>query len=192
MGLYIKSYDYDAVGNIKTIKHDSSDQTITGWAQTYNYNEHSQLGGSEPSNRLSSTEVNGTTKNYQYDDNGNMVSVSKLPLLQWNHRNQLKASSKQIVNAGILETTYCVYSEGGQRTRKVTELFVPEGETPKLISERIYLGAGLQIYREYAGDETVKLERETLHINDNVRMVCLVESRTVGSDNNRLVRLFRY
>ncbi|KAH7138741.1 insecticidal toxin complex protein [Dendryphion nanum] len=192
MGLYIESYDYDVVGNIKAMKHDSSDRTMTGWTRTYTYNEPSQLGGPEPNNRLSTTEVNGITESYRYDDKGNMVSMSKLPLLQWNHRNQLEASSKQIVNAGTPETTHYVYSEGGQRVRKVTESFAAEGQAPKLMNERIYLGAGLQIYREYTGDGMMKLERETLHVNDDVGMVCLVESRTVGSADDGLARLFRY
>ena len=192
MGLYIESYDYDSVGNIKAMKHDSTDPTVTGWTRRYTYSESSTLDASVSSNRLSSTEVNGTIGNYRYDDVGNMISMSQLPLLRWNHRNQLEASSKQRVNSGTPETTYYVYSEGGQRTRRVTESFTAEEETPKPMKERIYLGAGLQIYREYASDGTVTLERETLHVNDDIGMVCLVESRTVGSEDDGLARLFRY
>ena len=45
-----------------------------------------------------------------------------LPLMQWDFRDQLQATSQQVVNnGGTPETTYYVYDAGGQRVRKVTE-----------------------------------------------------------------------
>ena len=67
-----------------------------------------------------------------------------LPLMQWDFKDQLQATSQQVViNGGTPEITYYVYDAAGQRVRKVTER---QNGTRK--SERIYLG-GFEIYREY-------------------------------------------
>jgi RHS repeat-associated protein len=50
------------------------------------------------------------------------------------------------------------------------------------MKERLYLG-GFEIYREYRSD-TVKRERETLHIMDDTQRIALVETRTVGAAAN--------
>ena len=192
MANYTESYEYDQVGNFKSVKHDSSDPTVPSWTRTYAYNEVSQLGGPLPSNRISSTTIDTATDTYKYDINGNMMSMSAVPKLSWNHKNQLIASSSQVVNSGTPETTYYVYAASGSRARKVTESFATSDQKPHKTKERIYLGPGFQIYREFDGTGNTSLEREVLHINESAGTVCLVESRTVGSDTDGPQRLFRY
>ena len=100
-----------------------------------------------------------------------------LPLMQWDYRDQLQATSQQVrTDGGTPETTYYVYDAAGQRVRKVTER---QNETRK--DERAYLG-GFEVYRTYDGSGTgVILERETLHVMDDQQRIALVETKTMDN-----------
>lgn len=195
MGTYIERYIYDAVGNILSIQHRGSNPVQPGWTRTYAYHETSQLEAGKVNNRLSSTTIGATTETYRYDGSaglhGNITAMPHLPLMQWDFRDQLRATAQQVVNnGGTPETTWYVYDANGQRVRKVTERQTSELE-PKRIKERIYLG-GFEIYREYENDgDTVKLERETLHIMDAKQRIVLVETKTQGDDDSPS-QLIRY
>ncbi|MGH8537918.1 MAG: RHS repeat-associated core domain-containing protein [Gammaproteobacteria bacterium] len=109
-----------------------------------------------------------------------------LTLMQWDFKDQLQATARQVVNNGTPETTYYVYDGAGQRVRKVTER---QNGTRK--NERTYLG-GFEVYREYGGNGTgVSLERESLHVMDDKQRIALVETRTQGSDGSP-EQLIRY
>ena len=98
-----------------------------------------------------------------------------LPLMQWNFKDELSATSRQVVNAGAPETTYYVYDAGGQRVRKITER-----QNGARKNERFYLG-GFEIYREYGSGAGASLERETLHVMDDKQRIALVETQTIGN-----------
>lgn len=191
MGRYVERYLYDAVGNFLEMQHRSSD-TAHGWTRSYGYHESSLIEPARQSNRLSSTQIgNGITsapERYVYDAHGNMTRMPHLPLIQWDYRDQLRATSQQVVTNGIPETTYYVYDSSGQRIRKITERAVraPElasGKQPSRMNERIYLG-GYEIYREYENDgTTVTLERETLHLMDDRQRIALVETKTADAQS---------
>lgn len=188
MGRYLERYVYDAVGNFLEMQHRGSDAAHSGWTRTYAYNETSQLEPGKQSNRLTSTTIGGNTETYSaagdgYDAHGNMLRMPQLQVMQWDFKDQLQATSQQVVtNGGTPETTYYVYDAAGQRVRKVTERQAPSGQTPTRLKERIYLG-GFEVYREYAGDgQTITLEREALHLMDGQQRIALVETRTAGSD----------
>jgi RHS repeat-associated protein len=184
MGRYLERYVYDAVGNIMTLEHRGSDPTHAGWTLDYTYDESSLIDATQPSNRLSSTTVGGgAAQRYTYDGHGNMTRLPHLPLMRWDYRDQLQATARQsVVNGGTPETTYYVYDADGQRLRQVTERQTPAGETPTRLHERIYLN-GFEISHEYEADgETVRLQRETLHVMAGQQRVALVETRTQGSD----------
>ncbi len=188
MGRYTEKYSYDQVGNIMKLVHTASSG---GWTRSYVYDEPSLIGAGK-NNRLTSTKVGAVTDSYSYDAHGNMIKMPRLPLMRWDHRDQVQATSKQVrTAAGTPETTYYVYDAAGQRVRKVTEKQAAPGETPKPKEERVYLG-GFEIYREYNGDgSSVTLERETLHITDEKRRIALVETRTQGNDGSP-AQLSRY
>ena len=115
-----------------------------------------------------------------------MTAMPHLSLMQWDFKDQLSATSRQVVNDGMAETTYYVYDGAGQRVRKVTER---QNGTRK--NERIYLG-GFEVYREYDGSgHSVTLERETLHVMDDKQRIALVETRTQGNDGSA-AQLMRY
>ncbi|MCA9620267.1 MAG: RHS repeat-associated core domain-containing protein, partial [Myxococcales bacterium] len=67
---------------------------------------------------------------------------------------------------------YFVYDASGRRVRKV---YVHSG----LREERLYLG-GYELYRKYTvSTGNLEVERETVHISDDARRICMVETLTV-------------
>jgi RHS repeat-associated protein len=185
---YTELYEYDGVGNILAMIH----QAIGGdWTRRYDYEA--------TNNRLRTTSLPGDgddvkllPSRYKYDLHGNMIQMPHLPLMQWDFKDQLHATSQQVRNdGGKPEITYFVYDASGQRVRKVTERQADAGQSPSRMKERVYLG-GFEIYREYNGDgTTVTLERETLHIMDDQQRIALVETRTKGNDESPR-QLIRY
>jgi RHS repeat-associated protein len=192
MGRYLERYLYDEVGNFIEMKHVGSDPAHPGWSRSYAYEETSLIedGSGETllktSNRLSNTTIgngNPITECYIHDSHGNMISMPQLKQMEWDCKDQLRMTQRQVVNDqdedGKLhkgERTYYVYDSAGQRVRKVTEN--SNGVKQK---ERIYLG-GFELYREYNGNASPKPERQTLHIMDDKQRIALVETRTKGID----------
>jgi RHS repeat-associated protein len=194
MGRYREQYSYDEVGNILELFHQSKDPAGPTWRRPYKYTELSLLEAGKTSNRISGTRLDDDDDDpepYSYDPHGNMTSMPQLPEMRWDYRDQLRATSRQRVLTGTPELTYYVYDAAGQRVRKVTERQAPPNATATRMKERIYL-AGFEIYREYDGGGAVAtLERETLHVKDDVRRTALVETRTAGSDGSP-TQLTRY
>ena len=183
---YTERYDYDPVGNILRMIHQAG---ATGsWTRRYDYESIS--------NRLRATSLPGDadgvfSATYAYDPHGNMTRMPHLPLMQWDYRDQLQTTSRQVVTEGRPETTYYVYDDAGQRVRKVTERQAAAGQMPSRMKDRIYLG-GFEIYREYENDgDSVTLERETVHVMDDQQRIALVETRTFGNDDSP-AQLIRY
>ena len=181
---YAERYEYDPVGNFEQLIHQAANGN---WTRVHVYEEPSLLETARISNRLSRTTVGETAEIYSagadgYDAHGNMLRMPHLPLMQWDDKDQLQATSRQtIVNGGMPEITYYVYDAGGQRVRKVTERQSASGQTPTRMKERIYLG-GFEIYREYDGSgTTVTLERESLHLMDGQQRIAIVETKTVDA-----------
>jgi RHS repeat-associated protein len=188
MGRYVEQYIYDAVGNFLEMQHRGSDPVHPGWTRSYAYGEASLIEPAKQSNRLSRTAVGATTENYHYDGSaglhGDITAMPHLPLMQWDFKDQLQATTRQVVNVGgTPETTYYVYDATGQRVRNVTERRAAAGQIPTRKAERIYLGA-FEIHREYNGDGMVILERETLHLMDDKQRIALVETRTLDTAGN--------
>lgn len=209
MTRYTQQYIYDQVGNILNMIHregaiplnDGATLGAVQWNRWYQY--------ATQSNRLMSTsfENEGDPDKYYSDDfeytakyepdlHGNMETMHHLSVMEWNFKDQLKATATQVVkNGGISETTYYVYDAAGQRVRKVTDNYLPPGgEEATRKNERLYIG-GFEIYREYNGNGSEPiLERETLHIMDDQQRIALVETKTVkdGDDITKPVCLKRY
>lgn len=173
---YVESYAYDPAGNILATLHRAAHRN---WTRAYAYREKSLLEPTTHSNRLSETALetrsDAPIERYRYDANGNTTHMPHLPSMEWNYKDQLNATSPQVVNEGSKEreTTYYVYDASGQRARKVTER-----ECGKRSSERFYVG-GFELFREFFGDD-VAMERETLHIMDDTRRIALVETKTIA------------
>ncbi|MCG7405327.1 SpvB/TcaC N-terminal domain-containing protein [Caballeronia zhejiangensis] len=189
MGTYREQYFYDAVGNILAMRHRGTGPAHPGWRRCYQYalDSNRLLSTSNPSvphNADLACPMNyGAapvyTDQYTYDAHGNILRMSHLPLMQWDYRDQLQATSRQVANAGPVETTWYVYDAGGQRVRKVTEL-----ANGQVKDQRIYLGT-LEIYRRAGANP---LTRETLHVIDDRQRVALVETRTDVAVPEQLIR----
>jgi RHS repeat-associated protein len=174
MAKYIEGYLYDEVGNIRQISHQLPPRfSANSWTRYYQ--------NDTGSNHLLSTSLPGDSANppfsatYGHDKNGNMDAMHHLSLIQWDYKNELQATSLQVVAGGATPpTTFYVYDSAGQRVRKLNE---SSGGTK--LNERIYLG-GYEIYREYtAGNAKPTLERQTLHVMDDKRRVVMIESKTI-------------
>jgi RHS repeat-associated protein len=194
MGRYLQRYVYDEVGNILAMIHRGVDPAQPGWTRRYAYEEPSLLEPHVASNRLSSTHTGREREHpsvYTHDAHGNMTTMPHLPVMRWDYADRLQATARQATGCGIPETTYYVYDAAGVRVRKVTERQAADGQRPSRKDERIYLG-GFEVYREYRGDGCkVELERETLHISDDLDRVALIETRTRGDDGSP-VQVTRY
>jgi RHS repeat-associated protein len=185
IGRYTEVYTYDAAGNLQRLDHQADSGT---WSRTFTYQEPSLLEATY-GNRLSRATVGGVTETFTYDPHGSMTSMGHLPLMESDFQDRLHVTQQQAVSAGPGPKTYHVYDADGQRVRKVTESLADAG--PRRREERLYLG-GVELHRVYEADSTtVKLERETLHVQDGTRRVALVETRTLGTDGGS-AQLVRY
>ncbi|MDQ4142640.1 MAG: RHS repeat-associated core domain-containing protein, partial [Actinomycetota bacterium] len=192
MGRYVERYSFDEAGNFLRMIHQGTDPANPGWTRTYQYNEPSLLQPELASNRLSSTAAGDEHSRtpLTYDTHGNTTSLPEVSLMRWNHKDQLEATAQQtVLNGGTPETTYYLYDAAGQRVRKVTDRQGVFGAEPSRKCERVYVG-DLEIYREFSG-ETLKLERETLHIVTDQQRIALVETRTEGEDGPTRVSRFQ-
>lgn len=193
MGAYTETYAYDPVGNILEMMHLVASG---GWTRRYSYDEPSLISAAERSNRLSSTSLPGDpvagpySATYAHDVHGNMTRMPHLPRLTWDDDDHMQSSTRQLVNAGMPETTYYGYDSEGQRVRKVTAAFAAAGQAPVRRTERLYLGV-FELYREYDGGGNVVLARETLNVLLDHRRVAMVETLTAGVDAGP-ARLVRY
>ena len=187
MRAYTQTYEYDAVGNILSMRHSANGGS---WTRDYEY--------ATDSNQLRATHPRGDpvaepyVHQYPHDEHGNMTAMPHLSFMRWSFLDQLQASSRQVAdNGGTPETTYYVYGADGARMRKVTERQAGPGTAATRKAERIYVG-GFEVYREYEADgETIVLERESLHVIDDASRIALVETRTAGDDGSPR-RLQRY
>ncbi len=107
---YVEEYAYDAVGNILGWRHTGG--TVERWVRRYQYALDSnrllatRLPG-DPDNLPHYTAAPGYTAKYSYDAHGSMLSMPHLPGMEWNFREQLQATTTQVVGAGVLpEKTY--------------------------------------------------------------------------------------
>src|SRR5207244_13327418 len=95
------------------------------------------------------------------------------------YRDQLSASTRQVVNGGNAETTFYRYDASGKRVRKVTTL-----ANGAIKEQRIYVGS----FEVYIRPGVNALTRETLHIIDEHQRVALVETRTDLPVAEQLIR----
>jgi RHS repeat-associated protein len=168
--VYTEHYQYDELGNVLQMRH-----VAAGGSWTRRYRYAYQADPADRTNRLVSTSLPDDDPDgpysapYAYDDYGNMRAMPHLPTLDWNHADQLRQ-----VDLGGGGTAFYAYGAGGARMRKVVQR--PGG----LVQERIYLGV-VEIYRERQNG-VLTLERQTVHVSDNVGRIAQVDTKTVDVD----------
>ncbi|RFS81971.1 sugar-binding protein [Actinomadura spongiicola] len=178
MSRYTERYAYDPAGNLLDIVHAVADPATPGWTRTYRYDQDSLLEPGVPGNRLGA--VNGDR--LDHDRHGNATALPGLAFLDWDPEDRLHGTAHRPPDAGggLLDATWSCYDSSGTRVRKVTDRPGPDGERIR-VRDRLYLGP-FEVFREYAPDGAVTLERTTLHVLDEDRRVALIEKRTRGDD----------
>jgi len=176
---YTQQYDYDRCDNIGSLRHVAA---AGNWTRTYDYEEASLLEPASKSNRLTRSHIGGQTETYDYLDAqgvdvlGSMTAIDSLKLA-WNEDDEL-----QQIDLSGGRIIYYQSDANGQRVRKVLETAPGVRK-----SERLYL-EGFEIYRERAvPGGAVTLERETLDVMDDRRVIALVDTRTQGNDGSPAV-----
>jgi RHS repeat-associated protein len=168
---YTQSYQYDAVGNITQMNHQSTGNT---WVRDYDYEKLN--------NRLIQTTIGSEIYPYTYHaQHGFMITMPHLDELSWNFQEDLVKTIGQKVNPGngTAETTYYQYDANGQRVRKITENFTAASNVPTKKDERIYV-AGYETYRKYESN-AVSFERETTSLLDQGHRFVMIDK--VKSNN---------
>jgi RHS repeat-associated protein len=179
---YTETYDYDRVGNFRTVTHTAPTPpplTPNGsWTRTYTYDN----GNTPPTNnQLTLTTVGATSEPYTYDAAGNMFMPHLFSVMQWDFNDQLQATAQQVTNAGTPPTTNYRYDSDGQRVIKAT--YTQSGTR---IKQRTYLG-DYELYREYDTLGNITLERRSLHIADGGGQICLFETTTTDTSQSSAV-----
>ncbi len=173
---YTETYEYDALGNLTTLRH-----TAPGASWTRRYQYESATNRLSANSRPGDPDAGPFTAGYTHDTHGNMTRMPHLTTLVWNELDQLTQ-----VDLGGGGRAWYVYGAGGQRVRKVVE------RSAGTRQERIYLGS-LEIYREYRNG-TLVLERQTLHVADAGGRIAQVDTKTVDLDDpaDLFLPLIRY
>ncbi|MBK6918623.1 MAG: RHS repeat-associated core domain-containing protein [Deltaproteobacteria bacterium] len=98
-----------------------------------------------------------------------MTGMPHLAAMAWDHADRL-----QHCDLGGGGEVWFVYDASGARVRKVQR-----NASGSRVRERVYLGE-FELYRERAANDVApELERQTLHVGDGTRRLCLVETLTV-------------
>jgi len=198
MGSYRESYEYDSAGNLLSMRHHNAASSEGSWTRHYEYNERSQLESLDVNNRLSHTRIGSIRESYLYDGDmgvhGNITAMPRLRMMSWDFKDQLKASSKQLANDGIVpETTWYTYDAAGKRVRKVTEKAYHSESQPTRLKETLYLSGMYNIFRTYSSaNRDVTLQLETINILEQDRRIALIEIRSKGNDSKIPPKLIRY
>jgi len=143
---YTQTYQYDAVGNVLQMRHQTGSKTsAASWTREYVY---SGFG-----NRLRATgkSVAEAHELYAYDAMGNMVAMPHLDLLTWDEVGQLVSTKRGT------QTVQMQYDVGGARVRKLTQ----NGQGR--VEERLYLGAS-ERFQKRDGSGKVLEETITEHV----------------------------
>lgn len=189
---YTEKYSYDSTGNILSTRCCYGDGRYPGRTKQYHYNIAISMHQGKFTNRLSEIEVGGKTESFVYDVHGNVISMAGFSAMQWDFRNQLRKTCRQIISAKQPEATYYVYSADGSRVRKVTERKADPDKQPARLYDTLYLG-GFEIFRKYLGNgSTLSLERKTTSIGSETPIRRVETQRWETSSAIKDTPIFRY
>ncbi|WP_310555544.1 SpvB/TcaC N-terminal domain-containing protein [Flavobacterium sp.] len=185
---YTQNYQYDYVGNIKEMRHQSLGNN---WTRVYDYETDN--------NRIKTTIIGSETYVYKHHtEHGFITEMPHLDEMGWSFKEELVKTIRQKVNAGngTAETTYYQYDGQGQRIRKITENSASQGNIPTIKNDRIYI-SGYETYRKYQSNALV-FERETLSLIDQGNRFVMVDTVKENTDASAAIedrkgeRLTRY
>jgi len=160
---YTESYDYDKVGNMKTLTHDYGAGTGT-WTRDYVTES--------TTNRLDQMTSAGGTHQYTYDDAGNLTSENTDRKYEWDARGRMRSFRNQVSGSQATVFAHYTYDGGGQRVQKVVSK-----DSGKPVHS-VYIG-GIFEHHERIDGGTVDAEVNHLHVMDDQKRVAI---ERVGSE----------
>jgi len=165
---YTQSYDYDEVGNITVLDHNTGSGT-TSYTRYYTYGI--------ANNQLQDTTIGTNTYSISHDpDQGFITAMPHLTVLNWNWKEEIVATSTQaFTSPNIPETTYYQYDSKGRRLRKITENYAASPATPTQKNQRIYI-EGYEFYEDFGNTDTT----ETLSLIDEGRRFVMLENSSMS------------
>lgn len=176
---YTEEYEYDILGNLKSVKHRFQARAGggAGWTRLYRYAYEEDP--ANRTNRLIASSAPGDAEGgplgatYSYDAYGAMTRMPHLASIEWNAFEQM--GKVDLGGGGVVRH---VYGVGGQRIRKILER--PDGVN----LEWIFLGAVIIFRRRRRTTREIRLERWTVHISDDTDRIAQVDTKTIDADNS--------
>lgn len=176
---YSEQYQYDRVGNITRLAHQTSGNS---WTRNYTYQA--------VNNRLQTTTVGAQTYVYKHHAaHGFITAMPHLEEMSWSFKEELVKTIRQKAVNGTPETTYYQYDASGERLRKITEHAAGLGATPAQKDQRIYIGS-FELYKKHSG-ASAGLERRTIRIMGQDHCFAMLEARN-DVDDGTAAQLLRY
>ena len=161
---YTRTYDYDKVGNIKTLQH-----AATGLNFTRGYNYIAGINQLQSIDNAQATPTNHAL--YTYDEVGNQLQVNADRFYEWDVADQLKYFKKEASGSITTEAKY-LYS-GGQRLKKYVK--DQQGNT----EVTVYIdGVYEHRYRKNSAD-VLQEEQNIIHVMDGRSRIA---TKRIGDD----------
>jgi RHS repeat-associated protein len=172
---FTRTYDYDASGNLRYIKHVGKSQSFT-----------TDLWISATSNRsLPALDANNLpipAPENNFDGAGNLREMPHLRRIDWSFRGSLGRAVVIERPGGTDDGERYVYGGDGLRVRKISTRVVYGGKIET--TEKVYFGDSER--KRIRLDGTVIFERWTTHVGDGAQRVALVH-RWIKDDHAREV-----
>jgi RHS repeat-associated protein len=197
--LYREGYEYDAGGNILSLKHQQlSPGGIweTNWSRNFGMGEFTpdqwqqewvahlnQSWQNPPSNRLTHLESRRSgvanpsvvAQTHFFDHNGNLIRENNSRHFEWDYGDRMRVFRTQTGNAEPSVYAHYLYDASGQRVKKLVR------KQGGQIEVTVYIDGVFEYQRIVQGGVT--RENNTLHVMDNQSRIALVRVGTPFPDD---------
>lgn len=163
---YNRYYLYDRLGNMLQVSHVASGNTFNR-----DFNGYDVSGNPNPyegGNLATGIDYGGTTVNYTFDDNGNMLTEGSSRHMEWDFGDQMRAYYTQ---AGTSEPTvyaHYLYGADGSRVKKLVRKSAGNEEVT------VYIDGGFEYLYELDGS-TREEEMNEIHVMDGRSRIARVQ-----------------
>lgn len=153
---YTQVYQYDDVGNIILLNHQSDGM---GFRRSFNF--------SVDNNRLLSVNAGDVNYKYNYDQNGNLIDETSTRHFEWDHSGRMRSFRTQVASSEPSLYGQYLYDSSGQRVKK----FVRK-QGGRDLEEVIYIDKIFEYHRiQHANSIS---ENNILNIMDNEKRIATV------------------
>ena len=151
---YTERYSYDPVGNMEVLQHQVTNSFTREFALMPN------------SNRVATLSTGETIYDYDYDDNGNMISETSSRHFEWDHSDRMRVYRTQINGSNPSVHAHYLYDSTGQRVKKIVR------KLNGLIEVTVYIDGVFEHHKRIQGNITQ--ENNRIHVMDNQQRIALV------------------